>query len=169
MNARSGTCTPFRPIEEEKLKKMGEQVEDVYFAHRRALVSHSFQSRCFMIGRMPENLRRMLPYLIHRSDRNLIPEPVPVTGDLNHYLSVHGLGSRGSSTVAVYGDGLSQADRGNLKVCEENGFETKHWEDFRDPFLELLSDVEEQASYAPRTTRENILARLHNIRSSIEI
>ncbi len=159
---------PMKTIQSKDLQGAMDSAEKIYNDHHRALSSNAFQSRCLLVGDIPPHLKGLIPYLLHREDRNMVPEPVKLSMSLEKYLDYFGQGSDRATTLAVYGESLTAQDRRNLRLCEDKGFRTQHFTELFDSFDKLLNEVEETSNFLGKNKKRTIMSEIGNLRTIVK-
>jgi len=150
---------PVYPIEYDSTFDLSTFCED----HGKAMEIHTFQNRMLFVGRIYEDVRTCIPYLMYlREDRKKTYEPFSIRTPIKWFFKIHGFGSP-ENTVVIQGPYLSSQDKENLTFCKDNGYPIYHVSDFKESFEELTSKLDVEIQYAPVQKRKTLSSKLKKI------
>jgi len=137
-------------------------VAHFYESHSKAIEIPTFQHRVLFIGKIPENLRACIPYLIHKRDRHKTYEPFHVGTSMKWFFKKYSPG-KPENTIIVYGGELSQKDKENIDFCREKKYPVFHISEFKKDFQKLLNELNTEIQYFPENKKQRLSTRLKNI------
>ncbi|NLO70252.1 MAG: hypothetical protein GX102_04780 [Porphyromonadaceae bacterium] len=149
---------PIKTIEYQEAFDLSE----FYAGHSRALETPIFQKRIIFIGQMDENLRMCIPYLNHLRDIHYTPEATSIQVPIEWFFKARGYGNPDNTTI-IHSSSLSQQDKTNLDFCKKKTYPISHVCDYKEDFIKLLTEIEQESEYAPLTKRNKIAGTLKQI------
>jgi hypothetical protein len=130
--------------------------------HSKALDTPIFQKRVIFIGKMSDNVRMCIPYLMHTKDIYNTHEATSITVPIQWFFKHRGYGKADNTTI-VHSDSLSTTDKENIKFCKGRKYPIKHISEFKEDFEVLLSKVSSEIDYAPTQKRTKLSTTLKKI------